>query len=210
MALSDIDYLEKNNDNCMIEDANGDKQRAVLTVEAQTTQTLSDSKTGTVATTFADDNRVKGYNRVYELITTLTIGDNYFLFNMGPVTGRSVFSLPVKVSAEEGPITFEIYEDGDYSGGTVLSTFNPNRLSSYVHQSILTGGATGTDEGNLLISQTFGAQGGLFESDTPGAGESSQPTIHDTTKNWLLKVTNDTGGALDVNGFFSWFELPNG
>lgn len=208
MAEGDVDYLASNNTDCQIE-INGKAERGVVSVNPQFAKTLSGSKTGIITTTFEDDERVKGHNRVYEMSLSLSTGLNYFLFDSSSVVDRAVFSLPISISAPEGPVSFELFEGGNYSGGVSLATFNPNRLTDFTHQAVLTGGASGSDEGTSLVSQSFGAAGGFFSSAQPGEGGSSQPSIHDPSKNWLFVINNQTGGALDVNGFFSWFELPN-
>lgn len=194
-------------------DENADVElEAVSSINTALNNTLSDSKTGIVQTTFADDSRVKGYERVFkDFLEDVPAGISWYLFDMSAVDAdRTVFTLPAVINVSNGPVAVELFEDVTITAnGTPLNTFNPNRLSGFQHQAVLYAGATISDVGTKIDGEAFGTAGGIFTPAVGGEGGSSQPFILDKTKKYAFRVNKTIAGAIDVlNAFFAWFELP--
>jgi len=170
--------------------------------------TASSDGTAQKITTFEDDERIKGRQRVFEdFIESLPTGDNYFLFETSQVIDRTVLVLPPKLKSETGPVTVEVYRNATITdNGTELDTHNPIEDTTFEHQARLFVSPTFSDIGDRIIGQKFGAQGGFFTPDIGGTGEISQPSV--VTTNYLLKINNGADETIDLNAFLGWFEIP--
>ena len=98
---------------------------------------------------------------------------------------KNVFIYPCLISSSDTRVEFRFYEDTDYSGGTTVTPFNPNRISSKTLQTVLKSGATGSDKGDLLPTRN------AFANHKDSAESSTYPfLILDKSKKYIAEFEN--------------------
>jgi len=157
---------------------------------------LSYSKSGVVATSYNDDGIVRGQG--HAIASSVTIAGsttiNFLLDLSGVDEDKFVFVLPVSVNSGTEDVKLMVYESTDYSGGTPVTTFNPNRNSSDTKQFAITAGATGSAKGSALIERH------AFSSKHFSSESSSYSfLILDKTKNYLVELENLGNAATIVD-----------
>jgi hypothetical protein len=179
-----------------------------MSVYARASQLLIQSKStnsdGIVVTTYSDDIIVRGSGHTLANSATLTGSTTInFLVDMSSVDNdKTVFILPCLISSESHRVQFKFYEDTDYSGGTPVATFNPNRLSSNTKQTVFTTGASGTDKGDLLVTRN------AFAANKDSAESSAYSfLILDKTKKYLAEFENTSANDTVIDYSTTLFEV---
>jgi len=167
-------------------------------------QSKSTSSDGIVATTYSDDTIVKG--NAHTVVNSATLAGSAtinFLVDMSSVdSDKTVFILPCLISSESHRVEFRFYEDTDYTGGTTVETFNPNRLSSTTKQTVFTTGASGSDKGDLLITRN------AFATNKDSAETSTYSfLILDKTKKYLAEFENTSVNDTVIDYSTTIFEI---
>lgn len=169
---------------------------------------LSISKTGIISTTYEDDGRNSGHERVAEnVIESLPTGKSYFVFDPTAVTDRVVRLLPLSYKVSEGPIYITFYKGTDYTGSTDVQSYNPNLKTDFVHQATLKAGGTGTDLGDYVSRIASGSESSFFVAGNEESS-SSKPITVDNSVKYLLEVDNQSSESVRLGYSFSWFETP--
>jgi len=165
---------------------------------------LAYSQDGLVVTNYGDDAIVAGDAGVVassvELGSESTIN---FLIDMSNVDDdKTVFIYPCLVSSSDTRVEFRFYEDTDYSGGTTVTPFNPNRTSSKSLQTSLKSGATGSDKGDLLLTRN------AFGNHKDSKESSAYPfLILDKSKKYIAEFENKEAQATVIDYSTTIFEV---
>ncbi len=167
---------------------------------------LDNSGKGLIATTYHDDYITKGRKYSIESVATIPAETAVnFLLNLSAVeSDYGIYVLPIEVSSESENIVIRIYEETDYSAGTVIPLRNVNRTKSDTTKSIVTSGATGSDKGLLFRThEVFASSQGNVTNSGSGGGSA---IILDTNKNYLVELENTGNGSTKIDYSFSIFE----
>jgi len=117
----------------------------------------------------------------------------------------------VEYQLENAPCSVEFYENVVTSAdGTAANVQNHNRISSVTPGAVITLGPTITDIGDLLHERYIPDAGGPVGQSAGQlvAGEDNEWVIGNTgTPNkYLWRLTNNSGGAIDVGYHFNGYE----
>ena len=158
-------------------------------------------------TSYNDDYRVRGNCFFADFFFTLgNTATKFFMFNpVGITNDKKCFVLPIKVSTTDSPLKINVYEDTDYTAGTVTSLKNANRNSLITAQSILSEASAGATKGTLLAGFIVGVAG-IPAALSGGTASNSNPIILDTSKKYLVEIIN-TDVESDVSVSFTEFEI---
>lgn len=149
---------------------------------------LSDDEKAIVSTSYADDGVVKG--QAFNLNDVITVPGSttlYFLLDLSALGSKVAFTMPIFLEAFSEDVCVYIYEGTDYSGGTPLTPYNLNRLSSNTPSMVVTAGATGTVLGTELRHHRIAAS-----NKNPGQRTTLPFLILNHSKKYLLVVENQT------------------
>lgn len=163
------------------------------------------------SSTYAEDYRVRGYQRIHLDTDTLPSGLSYFVLDPTALADQDlfIFTVGIDVDVPGGPIKFAVYEDTDYVGTVALPYYNPERNSELSTYATIKAVATGADKGTFLYAFTVGASSVPAVADNQGSGSASDPTSLKRDLKYLIEVNNTSGGAVVANKiYFSWFEVP--
>jgi len=115
---------------------------------------------------------------------------------------KNVFIYPCLISSSDTRVEFRFYEDTNYSGGTIVTPFNPNRISSKTLQTVLKSGATGSDKGDLLPTRN------AFANHKDSAESSTYPfLILDKSKKYIAEFENKEAQATIIDYSTMIFEV---
>lgn len=165
-----------------------------------TPQSFSDD--GVLSTSYLDDNIVKG--NVYTITLVPQINTTTVYFTSEVSAGQEldfIFLLPLNFSVETGTLVVNIYEDTDYTGGSLLNIVNRNRTSPNTSKLDVKQGATGATKGTLLYSKLYGtsAFGGAVGG---GSGVTSNSIILNTSKRYLYELTTSENSLVGIEAEF--------
>ena len=172
----------------------------------------SSSKDGLIVTSYEDDYSVQGCKWNVTTVVELTAGASVnFLVDLTNVpSDQAVFTLPVVFSTAESEVTYKAYESTEtfnYSGGTVVEPWNPNRRTQKAKNFVITTGATGTDKGLEFVEHiAFGS--GQGSNISPASGGSSSPVIGGVGKKYLFEFTNTGSNTTKVEIDGAVFQIP--
>ena len=124
----DVDFLNRTNIDCEIEDATGKAQRAILTIEPQLSKALSSSKTGIVTTSFANNAIANGEGFNIESIFTIGAADHTYdiVFDTTAFTRNEFISYPSIFGTSAGPVIVTLGTCDSYTVGTAITPLNQN------------------------------------------------------------------------------------
>lgn len=114
-------------------------------------------------------------------------------------TGVRVGDTPCTVHFFEGPTTS--------ANGTALAVYNRNRNSDNTNDVTIYVGPTVSDDGTELVRRLLPASGGFF---TPGGASIqgfSEEWILAPSTDYLVRVTNESGAAIDLTVDILWYEI---
>jgi len=162
------------------------------------------SKTGFITTSYGDDSIVAGKTGV--VVSSMNLSSEQtvnFLIDMSSVdVDKTVFIFPCLISSSDTRVEFRFYEGTDYSGGTTVTPFNPNRTSEQTLQTVLTSGATGTDKGDLLPTRN------AFANHKDSANSLIYPfLILDKNKKYIAEFENKEAQSTVIDYSTSIFEV---
>lgn len=111
----------------------------------------------------------------------------------------------LEIVTDGGPISYQLDEAVTTSAdGTALPSYNRNRTSSNVAATVLTHTPTVTDTGLEIEAHNVPAIGnkvGIFDQTSQG-----EWMLKPSTK-YLLRVTNDSGQARDIEARLAFYEI---
>ena len=116
----------------------------------------------------------------------------------------------VVLHLESGKVDFAMYENTVTSAdGSALDVFNTNRNSSNVAAAVPSGAPTVTDVGDLFHTKWAppsgtGVGNAIGVMDINAFGE--EWILAPSTK-YLFRITNNSGGILDLSYEFVWYEI---
>jgi len=116
----------------------------------------------------------------------------------------------IRVAADDGPCTLELYEDSTVTvSGTLQDSRNHNRNSSNTALMTVLLSPTVTVLGTLLHRSYLPAAGA--PGSNPGGfvigGQSQQEFVMHPNQNAVLRITNNSGGAINISLEVLWYEL---
>ncbi|MCK5614988.1 hypothetical protein KAR91_74690 [Candidatus Pacearchaeota archaeon] len=165
MAKGDVNYLERNNDNATIEDANGEDQRGILSITTpvggKTDVAIQDQTTAFddfffshavgAPTTLTADTIFESYTIDVASIASISIGDTIFIFS--GVTGEQRFFRATVLGISVLTLTLDRSLDFVYdSGDTVLSSTHDMNVDGSITPQVFeirAGGAGSTLEWDI-------------------------------------------------------------
>lgn len=117
-----------------------------------------------------------------------------------------------RFSIQDAPVNIEIYEGTTVSAdGSAVSTFNRNRNSTRTPTCTAFTGPTITGDGTLIHDRYVPSAGGSGVNTVgiigDGAGEE---WLLKPSTNYLIRLTNNSGGAIDGTYEMLWYELGYG
>lgn len=148
-------------------------------------------------TTYADDYIIRG--KAFKAIDVVDIdGGDTIYFSLDPTLlkdSQSVFILPINIQSSAERIALRVYENTDYTGGTIKQYYNANRNASDSYDFVVKQGAlTGTVKGTLLQQHTvFATSQGINESASQGG--SSNALVLNNDYVYLFEVENLGSGS---------------
>ena len=157
---------------------------------------------GTIEQEHLQIHKGNGYQLSGEIAALGTTDSAYFLIDpVSPIHWRDY-----RIFADDAPLDIELFENPTTTvNGTALTPLNRNRLSSNTATAAVYSGPTVTDDGDrLYISRIVGTGTG---ANTTGEVEGLPVEwIIDGGNTYLLKITNNSGGNVDLIYQFFWYE----
>ena len=171
---------------------------------------LSGSGDAIKTTTYSDDFISQGRSGRANDIITMTAGQKIaWLVDLSLIPSTDgFFMLPINIKSSEEEVQLRMYESPvNPVAGTAFSMINPNRLSDFVPDYIITQGATYDSEGlQIFAHAAFAASGRI--SQTPDSGSGSSPNILDTSKYYIIELENIGTGATEVEYDTVVYQIP--
>ena len=142
---------------------------------------------------------------VYSYCNSGTLGNGASALFLGKVNGTNVHFYDLDVMVSTGTFTIELYEAPTVSAnGTIQTAINLNRNSTNTSHLDIYATPTVSANGTLLRATK------IFESGTAGKNSGSalvkDKWLLKTNTDYLVKITNDSGGSANFVGCFSFFE----
>lgn len=144
-----------------------------------------------------------GYQLSGEIAALANAASAYFLIDpSAPIHWRDY-----RLFSDDAPIDIEFFENPTTTdNGTTLTPLNRNRLSANTSTAAVYSGPTVTADGSrLYISRIVGT--GTGANKTGEVEGLPVEWIIDGGNTYLLKVTNNSGGPVDLIYQFFWYEL---
>jgi len=125
------------------------------------------------------------------------------------VTGAShIHWRAASVTTENGEVDIAFYEAPTVSAnGTLVPSFNKNRVSTNTSDLTVYAGPTVTDNGTLLETGWVPPTGGVGSHASGGEVERvGGEWILLPNSSYLISITNNSGGAIDYSYTYFWYE----
>ena len=210
MAEGDIDFLNRTNIDCSIEDATGKTQRAILTIEPQLSKALSSSKTGIVTTSFADNAIAEGKGFTIEYVFPIGAADHTYdlVFDTTAFTRGEFISFPTVWATSAGPVVITLGVCDSYTLGTeiVPTNRNHNFKGSYPAEIVFKYDVTPV---NFQAADTKILVGSAATNQDSGGGaiSGSLPIWLETGLIYIFRCDNLSGDPISLYLLNSWFEI---
>lgn len=181
----------------------------------------SNARDGILTTDYANDYIARGYAFALEENFTIGIGATlYMLIDYSTYTDFSiantdntkeprvgaVFILPPRMGTTAGPVYVNVYRGGDYSGGTATLYSKRNTLSDIDPQITITTDATGTDEGDHVLSYLVGSAS-TNQNSGGATKEGIVPFIRGNDGQTVVEIVNDSGEEITFSYGQTFYEL---
>lgn len=176
------------------------------------TKQASISQDALLVTTYADDYTVRGNHFLWNKRQTLTGSEvQTYLLDMTDAdeAGKIFFVQPFSLVSESTKVTIKLFEGATVSEkGTEVEdeVYNINRTSDIEPLTVLYSEPTVTDYGTELRDHVaFGSSQGVNAS--PGVADAININILDTSKLYIIEITNEESSATDTESNVSFFEI---
>lgn len=179
-------------------------------LESRLIASSSFGKDAVKTTSYNDDYRVGGncfFSDIrFNLAKSATV---FYKLDVSSVAG-TCFLLPLRLNCSKGPLLLDLYAGDNYEKGAVVPLVNANENSDKTAISTLniaTAPAVDPTKGTLKASFLIGLSGKPAAL-TGGSNIGSNPLILDTTKSYLIEITNiDTVNDAIVGMALTEFEI---
>lgn len=112
------------------------------------------------------------------------------------------------VALENADADLYLYEDTEVSGnGTEVTPRNNNRNSTRVSNTQVFSGPTVTDVGDTVLDQLYIPDTGGFFATAAQGEDIGEEWILKPNTNYLIRLTNNSGGAITVGLYLSFYEI---
>ena len=161
-----------------------------------------------LTTTYADDFITKGNGFQIKKRIDLTAGQTIYLeFDITKAVGKTVYSLPLRMSTGGGMVYVDSYNADSSTGGTTLAT--PNNLNGKSSTAALTTVKTGVTVTGTATNVREYVVGILSTKQSSGGGQGGVdvPKILDNSKPLYFKIENTESAAVVLDFEFVWYEI---
>lgn len=176
---------------------------------------LIENFTGFLTIISSDHNYIHqgiGFSVVYQ-VSALGAGAKVYLGITTPsgASGKYIHFRPTGFSSTDSGVVGKIYENLSYTGGSSVTPFNRNRVSTTTSSSTVATGVTATPGAQLVVAAASVGSGGNPTSSAGGGGSSeNNELIFKAATPYVIEIENIGAAATNVVLTLFWYEESNG
>jgi hypothetical protein len=155
--------------------------------------------------TYTEVNIKRGVQYEASGVFTIPAGESVDLVYIAGSTpvilkGREVF-----FTGEQ--ITFEVFKNPTYTGGTSIPVYNLTQINPVAAKSSLLGGATVTDAGTkILADRVLLGSTSVGNRTSPTESVEGLEHVFEANTTYLERITNNNGDDAKVSIYLTWYE----
>lgn len=137
---------------------------------------------------------------------TLTAGASRYIAITTPNTDKTIHYRPAAIVTTADKLTFDFYEAGTFTGGTILTPSNHNRRSTITAETVVKDGVTSTLDGTFIYKGFIGGGTGVGQARSGDQRGDKNEWVLKKNVIYLIKFTNGSTESNTINVNNLWYE----